>query len=98
MQSIKVIRKGEMLIIGEQPELIVNLSNQKNFIKSGEILFPYTKKVLLSEDLLMQKRKNVFETAIAYYYRQACAVADGMKKARAYRANANTTVREIERK
>lgn len=97
MRNIKVKREERMLVIGEEPELIVNLDNQKNFIKIGDELLPYKKKIYLSDDLLSGKRKNVWETAIHYYYRQACAVAEGILVAREYRSRANISEMEIRR-
>lgn len=82
-------------MIGEEPELIVNLENQKNFIKVDQMVLPYKKSVFFSADLLSGKRKNVLNTAVNYYYQQACAVAVGIVEAKKYRSRINTTVREI---
>ena len=43
----------------------------------------------------LEKRKQVFDTAVTYYYNQACRVVEGMRVAEEYRAKANRTVREI---
>ena len=43
----------------------------------------------------LKKRKQVFDTAVTYYYNQACRVVEGMRVAEEYRAKANRTVREI---
>lgn len=83
-------------MIGDEPELIVDLENQKNFIKVDQMILPYKKFVFFSEDLLSGKRKNVFDTAVTYYYQQACAVAVGIVEAKKYRSRINTTVREIQ--
>lgn len=95
MQGLQIERHGDQLMIGENPKLIVNLVTQENFIKMGHQMLPYRKRIELSEDLLAGKRENVFTTAVSYYYRQACKVAEGMIAARKYRTTANTTVREI---
>lgn len=95
MKEISVKKEGMVLKIGKNPELIVNLADQKNFIKVDDTLIPYKKEVLLSKDLLAGKRKNVFDTAIKYYYRQACAVAEGIAAAKEYRLHCNTTIREF---
>lgn len=95
MLNIKVKKEGKILVIGEKPELIVNLENQMNFIKMNDELLSYKKKICLSDDLLSGKRRNVWETAIQYYYRQACAVAEGILVAREYRSRANISEMEI---
>lgn len=95
MLDIKVKKEGRTLVIGEKPELIVNLENQINFIKMNDELFPYKKKICLSDDLLSGKRRNVWETAIQYYYQQACAVAEGILAAREYWSRANINEMEI---
>ncbi len=88
-------RQGDTMIIGEVPQLVVNLKNQDNYIKVKDRKIPYRKEVLLSEDLLAGKRANVFATAVKHYYRQACEVADGVQAAEAYRLKMNTNIREI---
>lgn len=92
--KIEVRRDGNLLFIGGLPQLIVNLENQENYIKLQDRLIPYYREVTLSKDLLAGKRKNVFETALDYYYKQACDVAEGILAAEAYRSKANLTVRE----
>ena len=47
------------------------------------------------EEKDLEKRKQVFDTAVTYYYNQACRVVEGMRVAEEYRAKANRTVREI---
>lgn len=94
MQSLQLVREGDKLTIGQEPQLIVNLTTQENYIKVNQQMIPYRKCVELSEDLLVGKRNNVFVTALNYYYQQACRVADGMMAARQYRTAANITVRE----
>lgn len=94
MEKVKLQKKGNMLLIGELPQLIVNLENQENYIKMDDRIIPYRREVLFSEDLLRGKRPKVWETAVNYYYNQACKVAEGMAIAEAYRGKANTTVRE----
>lgn len=95
MQKINLKKDGDILTIGENPQLIVNLKSQENFIKVEEKTIPYHKEIAFSNDLLSGKRENVLNTALAHYYRQACAVAEGMKVAEQYRSIANTTVREV---
>ena len=92
--DIRVERNGNLLMIGDSPKLIVDLKDQENYIVVKGKKFPYKRKVELSEDLLSGKRKNVFHTAVGYYYSHACQVAEGMQAAAAYRANANITQRE----
>lgn len=57
---------------------------------------PYTKS-RLNGDLLNGKRSNVFETAVSYYYDQACKVAEGYGAMAAYRENADACRKEVER-
>ena len=78
------MRNGETLVIGEQPRLIVNLKDQKNYIEVNGRRIPYKREVAFSKDLLEGKRKAVFDTAINHYYRQACQVADGYWVAERY--------------
>ena len=46
--------------------------------------------------MLEGKQQSVFQTAVRYYYQQACQVAEEMKIAEQYRMKANRTVREKE--
>lgn len=84
-KKIKICREGNRLLIGESPQLIVNLDSQENYILVGETLRPYYREVALSKDLLEGKRSNVLESAVRYYYDQACRIAEGMLAAEAYR-------------
>lgn len=95
MEKIKVERKGNVLIIGDAPQLIVDLINQNNYIKIQDKTIPYHREVSFSEDLFSGKRDAVFESAVKYYYRQACNVAEGMRIAEQYYSKMNTLVREV---
>ena len=95
MQEIQVTRMGDILIIGSTPQLIVNLKNQKNYIEYDSKKIPYQREIVFGEDLLEGRRKNVFQTAIRYYYGQACKFVEGLQIAEAYRSKVNTTIREI---
>lgn len=95
MQAVKIKKEGNQITIGENPQLIVNLLSQDNYIKLNQQMIPYRKKIMLSRDLLAGKRENVLNTAVNHYYRQACAVADGIVAAKEYREKMNTTVREV---
>lgn len=94
-EHIRITKKGDELRIGVSPQLVVNLKDQKNYIEAEGMKIPYKKEVHFSDDLLAGKRENVFQTAVRYYYRQACNVAEGMEAARKYKEKANFTVREI---
>ena len=83
MKNVEVQLKGDLLIIGKDPRLVVNLKSQENYIETGGRKIPYQKKI-----------QNVFQTAVRYYYQQACQVAEGMRIAEQYRLKANRTVRE----
>lgn len=85
-RKIEIILEGERLVIGESPQLIVNLDSQENYIVVDGEKHPYLREVALSEDLLEGKRQNVLESAVWYYYDQACRIAEGMKAAREYRS------------
>lgn len=95
MDSIQVKREGNVLRIGESPQLVIHLDTQENYIQTDLKQIPYHKKVVFSEDLLNGKRKEVMETAIQYYYEHACEVVRDSQIAEAYRARANLT--EIEK-
>lgn len=95
MEKICMKQQGDTVIIGEFPQLVVDLKTQKNYIKTKNRTIPYYREVAFSEDLLAGKRENVLTTAVNYYYRQACEVAAGIEAAEAYREKANRTVREI---
>lgn len=94
MKTLKVKQEGNTLIIGEKPELIVNLITQQNYIKDEHEMIPYAREVAFSPDLLDGKRENVFQTAVNHYYTKACEVYEGMKIAGAYREKMNITIRE----
>ena len=91
MKNVGAQLKGDLLIIGKD---VVNLKSQENYIETGSRKIPYRKKIQFSRDLLEGKRQNVFQTAVRYYYQQACQVAEGMRIAQQYRLKANRTVRE----
>lgn len=84
-KKIEMCREGDRLFIGESPKLIVNLDSQENYIQVEGRLRPYYREVALSKDLLEGKRANVLESALNYYYEQACRIAEGMLVAEAYR-------------
>ena len=92
---IEVKKEGNLLKIGNSPQLIVDLEKQKNYIQVKNRKIPYRREVRLSNDLLEGKRSNVFQTAVNYYYQPACRVAKGVEVAEAYRSIMNTTIREI---
>lgn len=95
MSTIAVMRSGDTLIIGEQPQLIVDLKEQNNFICVKDKKIPYKKEVAFSEDLLEGKRKAVYESAVKHYYREACRVAEGYLFAEKHLPQMNTTIREV---
>lgn len=95
MSTVTIKKNGNTMIIGDRPQLIVDLKNQKNFIDINGKKIPYKREVVFSKDLLDGKRKAVFDTAVQHYYRQACQVADGYLFVEKYRSHANTTVREV---
>lgn len=97
MKAITVKRQGNTIVMGDSPQLIVELDTQQNYILAYGKKIPYNREVTFSRDLLSGKRKNVYETAVRYYYQQACTVAEGMKAAEAYRPAMNTTTREVSR-
>lgn len=91
---IKTVQEGEYLYIGESPQLIINLKNQENYIKTEDHLYPYHTEVHFSDDLLAGKRPEVFETAVMHYYQKACHVMNTLKRLDAYRQKINTLIRE----
>ena len=86
MDKINVKRDGNILMIGDDPQLVVNLENQKNYIAFADKQVPYQQEVVFSEDLLAGKRENVFQTAVNYYYEQACEFIQGIIIAEEYRS------------
>lgn len=52
MENVKFTRDGDKLIIGDDSQLIVDLKNQRNYIKVRGQLIPYYRKVLFSDNLL----------------------------------------------
>ena len=52
----------------------------------------HIKKIRISSDLLQRKRPEVFQTAVKYYYQQACEIAEGIQIAREYGKKANRTI------
>ncbi len=94
-KKIPVKKAGDILMIGDDPKLVVNLKSQNNYIETRGRKIAYHREVQLSKDLLEGKRKQVFNTAVTHYYNQACSVVEGMLVAEEYRAKANKTVREI---
>lgn len=95
VKKVAVERRGNILVIGETPQLVVDLKNQKNYIKVENKKIPYYREVALSEDLLSGKREKVFEIAINHYYKQACNVVEGMQFVERYFSKMNTTIREL---
>lgn len=95
METLSVKRNGSKMVIGDMPQLIVDLDNQDNYLVVNGKKIPYQREVNLSADLLSGKRKNVYATAIRHYYCQACEVAEGIRVAEAYRPTMNTTTREV---
>ena len=93
--TLTVKRSGNTLVIGEQPQLIVDLKEQKNFIYVNDKKIPYKKEVALSEDLLEGKRKDVYESAVKHYYREACRVAEGYLFVEKHLQQMNTNIREV---
>lgn len=97
MKKIHMQKQGNVIVIGDAPQLVVDLNSQKNYIKYKDKTIPYARRVELSADLLNGKRANVLNTAVNYHYRQACEVVKGMQAAGNYRKKINTTVREVPR-
>jgi len=96
MKALTVKTIGNTMIIGDAPQLIVNLDNQENYIVINGTRIPYNREVSLSKDLLSGKRKNVYITAVRHYYYQACETAKGIEVAKGYRNKANRSTREIQ--
>lgn len=44
MKNVEVQLKGDLLIIGKDPRLVVNLKSQENYIETGSRKIPYRKK------------------------------------------------------
>lgn len=94
-EKLQVKYEDDKLFIGENPQLVVDLKTQNNYIEVDDRKIPYHREIQLSKDLLEGKRANVFQTAVNHYYKQACSVAEGVLIAEKYRSKANRTVREV---
>lgn len=91
-KKIEMRREGNRLIIGDSPQLIVDLDSQENHLLVEGKLRPYYREVAFSQDLLEGKRGNVLAAAVNYYYDQACRIAQGMLVAEAYRKSGKMKV------
>lgn len=91
-KTVAIRRDGNLLMIGDSPQLIVNLDSQENYLLFDGKKRPYQREVALSRDLLEGKRGNVLRTAVNYYYDQACRVMEGMQIAEAYRSKVNRKI------
>lgn len=94
MESLKIEKQGDLLVIGEEPQLVICLKTQDHYIKTGAKKIPYKRKILLSQDLLEGKREQVLETAVRYYYKQASSIVQGIAMAEEFKKKANLTQRE----
>lgn len=65
--------------------LIGNAGRVKSLRRMQRRCVSFHRDIELSNDLLMGKRKNVLDTAINYYYTQACQVVKGKQIADSYR-------------
>ena len=81
---ISVRYDGEKVYIGDMPQLVVDLKTQHNYIVDQGERIAYHREIRLSNDLLSGKRKNVLDTAVNHYYKQACQVVKGKRVAEAY--------------
>lgn len=84
-RAILVRQEKDVVYIGDMPQLVVDLKTQNNYIVCEDKKIPYYREICLSRDLLEGKRKDVFDTAIRYYYEQACQVLANMSVAEEYR-------------
>lgn len=87
MEKRKILVRidGAKVYIGDEPQLVVDLNTQQNYITADGERISYHREVSLSKDLLSGKRKNVLDTAVNHYYNQACQVVEGKKIAKLYR-------------
>lgn len=53
--KMEIKREGNLLFIGDSPQLIVNLESQENYIKIQDRMLPYYREVALSKDLLGER-------------------------------------------
>ena len=52
MQEAQVTRDGNILTIGKDIQLIVNLDNQQNYVKYDSRKVPYQREIVFGKDLL----------------------------------------------
>ena len=93
MEKVAVKVDWDKIIVGKSPQLVVDLKSQEHYILASGRKIPYRQIIQISQDLVRGKRKQVLQTAMEYYYRQACEVAEGMAVAEDYRKKANVTIR-----
>lgn len=56
--TIKIKKEGDFLLIGESPQLVVNLNTQENHIQTSLKRISYKKKVVFSKDFLRENEKK----------------------------------------
>lgn len=85
MVEIPIKITDDKIEVGSSPKLMIDLKNQHHMINYQEKKIPYRVNIRLSPDLLRGQRRNVFQSAMMYYYRQACQYAEDLEIAQAYR-------------
>lgn len=85
MADISIKITDDKIEVGSSPKLVIDLKNQHHMIDYQEKKIPYHVDIRLSPDLLRGQRRNVFQSAMTYYYGQACQFAEDLKVAQAYR-------------
>lgn len=95
MENLKFRKRDHLLIVGDSPQLVIDLNRGEHYILMGKIRIPYRKEIRFSPDLLRGERENVMRTALEFYYGQACDIAEGYELAAAYRKKANLQIREL---
>lgn len=85
MAEIPVKITYDKIEVGSSPKLVIDLKNQHHMINYQERKIPYHVNIRLSPDLLRGQRSNVFQSAMMYYYGQACQFAEDQEIAQAYR-------------
>lgn len=86
MQQIQVqVVDGNTILVGNAPRLVIDLAGGAHYIEDSGERIPYKREIQISPDLLRGERGNVLQTAMEFYYSQACDVVSSYKKLADYK-------------
>lgn len=85
MEHISFKISGHKIDVGSSPRLIIDLESQDHILENHGETTAYRAQIHLSPDLLRGERSQVLQSAINYYYWQACQFTEDQTAAQAYR-------------